>query len=56
MEGEVVGDDAEGSVGLGRENGDISSIMANLEDILASLGGGMQGEEEEPMPDDQYGA
>jgi archaellum component FlaC len=53
-EGQVVGDDADSSVGLGKQNSDISSIMANLEDIIASLGGGA--EEEEPVPDDQYGA
>ena len=56
-EGEIVGDDTDSSVGLGSGGGgDISSIMANLEDILASLGGGKAEEEEEPLPDDQYGA
>jgi len=54
-EGQVVGDDADSSVGLNSEKGNISSIMANLEDIIASLGGGAE-EEEEPIPDDQYGA
>ena len=29
--------------------------MADLESIIASLGGGME-EEEEELPDDQYGA
>ena len=55
-EGEVVGDDTDSSVGLSSEKGDnMSSIMANLEDIIASLGGGEK-EEEEELPDDQYGA
>ena len=60
MEGEVVGDDSEGSVGLASDNGggDVGSIMADLEAILASLGGGAEEEEEDPLavPDDQYGA
>ena len=56
-EGEVVGDDTDSSVGLSQEKGgNIGSIMADLEAILASLGGGEGEEEEEDVPDDQYGA
>ncbi len=54
-EGEVVGDDTDSSVGLSTDNGNLGSIMADLESIIASLGGGME-EEEEELPDDQYGA
>ena len=56
-EGEVVGDDTDSSVGLSSSSGDVTSIMADLEKILATLGGGMD-EDEDPMavPDDQYGA
>ena len=58
-EGEVVGDDTDSSVGLANDTGggDVGSIMADLEAILASLGGGgLEEEEEEVIPDDQYGA
>ena len=53
-EGEVVGDDSDSSVGLSREGG-IDSIMSDLESILGALGGNQE-EEEEELPDDQYGA
>ena len=57
-EGEVVGDDTDSSVGLAQgKNDNVSGIMADLEAILASLGGGEEEvEEEEVLPDDQYGA
>jgi len=55
-EGKVVGDDTDSSVGLSSEKGgDVASIMADLEAILGSLGGNAE-EEEEELPDDQYGA
>tara|TARA_R110000822_G_scaffold26645_2_gene80183 strand:+ start:56 stop:1780 length:1725 start_codon:yes stop_codon:yes gene_type:complete len=56
-EGEIVGDDSDSSVGLASSGGDVTSIMADLEAILATLGGGEE-EEEDPLavPDDQYGA
>tara|TARA_R110000765_G_scaffold212891_3_gene317918 strand:+ start:11 stop:664 length:654 start_codon:yes stop_codon:yes gene_type:complete len=58
VEGEVVGDDSDSAVGLSSDNGNLGSIMADLENIIASLGGGAEEEEEEemPLPDDQYGA
>ena len=56
-EGEVVGDDTDSSVGLSNEkSGGVASIMADLEAILGSLGGNAEEEEEEELPDDQYGA
>ena len=54
-EGEIVGDDTDSSVGLSSDNGNLGSIMADLQGIIASLGGGRE-EEEEEIPDDQYGA
>ena len=55
VEGEVVGDDTDSSVGLASDNGNLGSIMADLESIISALGGGRE-EEEEALPDDQYGA
>jgi hypothetical protein len=54
VEGPVVGDDTDSAVGLSTDNGNLGSIMADLENIIATLGGSE--EEEEPVPDDQYGA
>jgi hypothetical protein len=54
-EGDVVGDDAESSVGLGKEKQDVTSIMSNLDGILAALGG-KEEDKEEDMPEDQYGS
>jgi hypothetical protein len=55
LEGEVVGDDTDSSVGLSSDNGNLGSIMSDLESIISALGGGRE-EEEEALPDDQYGA
>ena len=54
---EVVGDDSDSSVGLEKDKGNVGSIMADLDKILSTLGGGDEGDDEdERMPDDQYGA
>ena len=56
-ESEVVGDDTDSSVGLEKDSGDVGSIMADLDKILSTLGGGDEGDEEdERLPEDQYGS